>query len=60
MNAEISGDEIIYKNYVHMGIAVGGSNGLVVSGGPQRRPEGLLRRSRNPSAISANARATAR
>lgn len=30
VNAEIDGDEIVYKHYVHMGIAVGGSNGLVV------------------------------
>jgi 2-oxoglutarate dehydrogenase E2 component (dihydrolipoamide succinyltransferase) len=30
VNAEIDGDDIVYKNYVHMGIAVGGSNGLVV------------------------------
>ncbi len=30
VNAEIDGDDIIYKNYVHMGIAVGGPNGLVV------------------------------
>ncbi|WP_207540437.1 2-oxoglutarate dehydrogenase complex dihydrolipoyllysine-residue succinyltransferase [Sabulicella rubraurantiaca] len=30
VNAEIEGDEIIYKNFVHMGIAVGGPNGLVV------------------------------
>jgi len=30
VNAEIDGDEIIYKNFVHMGIAVGGANGLVV------------------------------
>ena len=30
VNAEIDGDEIIYKNYVDMGIAVGGANGLVV------------------------------
>jgi len=30
VNAEIEGDEIVYKNYVNMGIAVGGSNGLVV------------------------------
>jgi 2-oxoglutarate dehydrogenase E2 component (dihydrolipoamide succinyltransferase) len=30
VNAEIDGDEIIYKNYVNMGIAVGGPNGLVV------------------------------
>ncbi len=30
VNAEIDGDEIVYKHYVHMGIAVGGPNGLVV------------------------------
>ncbi len=30
VNAEIDGEEIVYKNFVHMGIAVGGSAGLVV------------------------------
>ncbi len=30
VNAEIDGDDVIYKNFVHMGIAVGGPNGLVV------------------------------
>jgi 2-oxoglutarate dehydrogenase E2 component (dihydrolipoamide succinyltransferase) len=30
VNAEVEGDEIIYKNFVHMGIAVGGPSGLVV------------------------------
>ncbi len=30
VNAEIDGDDIVYKHYVHMGIAVGGANGLVV------------------------------
>ena len=30
VNAEIAGDEVIYKKFVHMGIAVGGPNGLVV------------------------------
>ncbi len=30
VNAEIEGDEIVYKHFVHMGIAVGGANGLVV------------------------------
>ncbi|GAC1491250.1 MAG: hypothetical protein NVS2B11_16100 [Acetobacteraceae bacterium] len=30
VNAEVDGDEIVYKNFVHMGIAVGGPNGLVV------------------------------
>jgi 2-oxoglutarate dehydrogenase E2 component (dihydrolipoamide succinyltransferase) len=30
VNAEIDGDEIVYKNFVNMGIAVGGPTGLVV------------------------------
>jgi 2-oxoglutarate dehydrogenase E2 component (dihydrolipoamide succinyltransferase) len=30
VNAEINGDDVIYRNYVNMGIAVGGANGLVV------------------------------
>ena len=30
VNAEIDGDDIVYKKFVHMGIAVGGPNGLVV------------------------------
>ncbi|WP_374624921.1 2-oxo acid dehydrogenase subunit E2, partial [Devosia sp.] len=30
VNAEINGDEIIYKNYAHVGVAVGTDKGLVV------------------------------
>ena len=30
VNAEIDGEDIVYRNHVHMGIAVGGANGLVV------------------------------
>lgn len=30
VNAEIDGDDIVYKHYVNMGIAVGGAGGLVV------------------------------
>ena len=30
VNAEIDGDDIVYRNFVNMGIAVGGPNGLVV------------------------------
>jgi len=30
VNAEIDGDDVVYKNFVHMGIAVGGPAGLVV------------------------------
>src|SRR5690242_4595186 len=30
VNAEIDGEDIVYKNFVHMGIAIGGASGLVV------------------------------
>jgi 2-oxoglutarate dehydrogenase E2 component (dihydrolipoamide succinyltransferase) len=30
VNAEIAGDEIVYKNYYHIGVAVGSPQGLVV------------------------------
>jgi len=30
VNGEVDGDEIVYKHYVNMGIAIGGANGLVV------------------------------
>ncbi|MBU6496909.1 MAG: 2-oxoglutarate dehydrogenase complex dihydrolipoyllysine-residue succinyltransferase [Rhodospirillales bacterium] len=30
VNAEIDGEDIVYKHFIHMGIAVGGANGLVV------------------------------
>jgi len=30
VNAEIDGDDIVYRKFVHMGIAVGGATGLVV------------------------------
>ena len=30
VNAEISGEDIVYKNYYDIGVAVGGANGLVV------------------------------
>ena len=30
VNAEIDGEDIVYKKFVHMGVAVGGANGLVV------------------------------
>ncbi len=30
VNAEIDGDEIVYKHYYHVGVAVGGGKGLVV------------------------------
>ena len=43
VNAEIDGDDIVYKNFVHMGIAVGGSAGPGGAGDPRRRCHGLRR-----------------
>ena len=45
VNAEIDGDEIVYKNFVHMGIAVGGPVGPGRAGAAQRR-HAVLRRDR--------------
>ena len=43
VNAEIDGDDIVYKNFVHMGIAVGGSAGPGGAGDPRRRCDELRR-----------------
>ena len=58
VNAEIDGTDIVYKNYYHIGVAVGTEKGLVV---PVVRDADRmsLARSRRPSPISAGARATA-
>ncbi len=37
VNAEIDGDELIYKNYAHIGVAVGTDRGLVVPVGARCR-----------------------
>jgi hypothetical protein len=46
VNAEIDGSDVVYKNYVHMGVAVGTPNGSGGAGGARCRPDGLCRRSR--------------
>ena len=60
VNAEIDGADIIYKNYYHIGIAVGTEKGLVVPVVRDCRPSLARRRSRRPSPTSAAAPATAR
>ena len=59
VNAEIDGTDLIYKNYYHIGIAVGTEKGLVV---PVVRDADQSRspRSRRPSPTSAGAPVTAR
>ncbi len=58
VNAEIDGGDVIYKNYVHMGVAVGTPSGLVVPvcATPTRW---ALPRSRRRSPNSASAPVTA-
>ena len=58
VNAEIDGDEIIYKNYVHMGIAVGGPSGLVVPGAARCGPDELRPDRRRHRRTSASALGT--
>jgi 2-oxoglutarate dehydrogenase E2 component (dihydrolipoamide succinyltransferase) len=58
VNAEIDGTDIIYKNYCHIGVAVGTDKGLVV---PVVRDADQMSspRSRRKSAVLAGRRATA-
>jgi 2-oxoglutarate dehydrogenase E2 component (dihydrolipoamide succinyltransferase) len=59
VNAEIDGTDIIYKNFCHIGVAVGTPKGLVVPVVRDCRPD-VLRRDRGKSAtISAKRRGTA-
>ena len=46
VNAEIDGDDIVYKHFVHMGIAVGGADRPRGAGDPRRRPAWASPRSR--------------
>ena len=43
INAEIQGDEIVFKHYYDIGMAVGAEGGLVVPGAPRRRSHDLRR-----------------
>ena len=60
VNAEIDGTDLVYKNYYHIGVAVGTEKGLVVPVVRDADAMSLARRSRRPFPISAGARATAR
>ena len=56
VNAQLDGDEIIYKNYVNMGIAVASEQGLVVPNVKDADQKGLLEISRDITAIAKKAR----
>ena len=59
VNAEIDGDDIVYKNYYDIGVAVGSPHGLVVPVVRDADKLALRRRSRRRSPTSASGPATA-
>lgn len=56
VNAQLEGDEIVYKNYVNMGIAVASEQGLVVPNIKDADQKGLLDISRDITAVAKKAR----
>ncbi|MGI8545937.1 MAG: 2-oxo acid dehydrogenase subunit E2, partial [Gemmatimonadaceae bacterium] len=56
VNAQLEGDEIVYKNYVNMGIAVASDQGLVVPNIKDADRKGLLDISRDIAAVAKKAR----
>ncbi|HEX7942800.1 MAG TPA: dihydrolipoyllysine-residue succinyltransferase, partial [Gemmatimonadaceae bacterium] len=56
VNAQIDGDEIVYKHYVNMGIAVASDQGLVVPVVKDADRKGVLEFSRELSAVARRAR----
>src|SRR6185437_11575438 len=56
VNAQMDGDEIIYKNYVNMGIAVASEQGLVVPNVKDADSKGLLQIGREIAEVAKRAR----
>ncbi len=56
VNAQLEGDEIVYKNYVNMGIAVASEQGLVVPNIKDADQKGLLAIARDITAVAKKAR----
>src|ERR671913_1539683 len=56
VNAQIDGDSIVYKHYVHMGVAVASDQGLVVPVIKDADPKGLLQISRDIVDVAKRAR----
>lgn len=56
VNAQLDGDEIVYKNYVNMGIAVASEQGLVVPNIKDADRMGLLDIARSITALAKKAR----
>jgi 2-oxoglutarate dehydrogenase E2 component (dihydrolipoamide succinyltransferase) len=56
VNAQIDGDSIVYKHYVHMGVAVASDQGLVVPVVKNADTKGLLQISRDIADVAKRAR----
>jgi 2-oxoglutarate dehydrogenase E2 component (dihydrolipoamide succinyltransferase) len=56
VNAQVDGDAIVYKHYVHMGIAVASDQGLIVPNVKDADRKGLLELSRDIAALAKRAR----
>ncbi|MEO6779297.1 MAG: 2-oxo acid dehydrogenase subunit E2, partial [Gemmatimonadaceae bacterium] len=56
VNAQLDGDEIVYKNYVNMGIAVASEQGLVVPNIKDADQKGMLDVARDIAALAKKAR----
>jgi 2-oxoglutarate dehydrogenase E2 component (dihydrolipoamide succinyltransferase) len=57
VNAQLDGDSIVYKHYVHMGIAVASDQGLVVPNLKDADRKGMLELSRDLAEVAKRARA---
>jgi 2-oxoglutarate dehydrogenase E2 component (dihydrolipoamide succinyltransferase) len=56
INAQVDGDSIIYKHYVHMGIAVASDQGLVVPNVKDADNKGMIQIARDIADIAKRAR----
>ena len=56
INAQVDGDSVIYKHYVHMGIAVASDQGLVVPNVKDADSKGMLQIAREISDVAKRAR----
>ncbi len=56
VNSQVDGDSIVYKHYVHMGIAVASEQGLVVPNIKDAHRKGMLDVSREMAAVAKRAR----
>jgi 2-oxoglutarate dehydrogenase E2 component (dihydrolipoamide succinyltransferase) len=56
VNAQLDGDEVIYKHYVHMGVAVASDQGLIVPNIKHAEQKGLLDLARDMTLLAKRAR----